>query len=602
MLLIIAFLYSHHKTMNSFFKTMLASLLGFFIGTILIFGIFMLIVVGLVSSASDKPDVKSNTVLELKLNGEVPERLQENPFEGFGGGTDELTPSVGLNKIIAGLKHAAKDKNIKGIILRSDLYAGGLGTAEEIRNQIIDFRKSGKFVYSYSEVLTDGGYLIASACDKVYLNPKGMMEFNGFSGSVMFYKGMLDKLGVQMEVFKAGKYKGAVEPFIQTSLSEPNRQQIKVYVDESFGYHIKSICKSRNIDSQNLADIANKFLARTASKALEYKLVDGLKYQDEVEEEIKTKIGLKADDKFKTLAFGSYVQSDMEGEFSPDKIAIIYANGEINMGKNESSDGIGSESLAATIKKARLDKTVKAVVLRVNSPGGSSNASDIIAREVDICRKVKPVIISFGNVAASGGYYIACLGDSIFAYPNSITGSIGVFAMVPNTSKLYRDHLGLSYETVPTGEFSAGWRPDQPLSEGMRNYFQEMVNEIYGDFIGIVARGRKLDTAAVAALAQGHVYTATHAKTLGLIDGFGGIDRAIQSAAWKAKLKKYRVVEMPVLKSAFEQLFGKESMANAQKSALKAEFGTFYETAQRLQKAATFSGIQMRMPWEIKVD
>jgi protease IV len=418
----------------------------------------------------------------------------------------------------------------------------------------------------------------------------------------MFYKGLMDKMGVQMEVFKAGKYKGAVEPFIQTSLSEPNREQIKTYVSESFGQSIKSIAKSRGIDSQTLADIANKFLARNAKKALEYKLVDGLKYQDEVEDEVKLKIGLKADDKFKAMAFGSYVQTDMDDEYSSDKIAVIYANGEINMGKNESGDGIGSESLAATIKKARLDKNIKAIVLRVNSPGGSSNASDIIAREIEVCRKVKPVIVSFGNVAASGGYYIACLGDSIFAYPNSITGSIGVFAMVPNTQKLYKEHLGLTYETVPTGEFSEGWRPDQPLSNGMRSYFQEMVNDIYGDFIGIVAKGRKLDTAAVAALAQGHVYTGVHAKTLGLIDGFGGIERALQSAAWKAKLKTYRVVEMPTLKNPFEMLFGKETMASVQENMMKEQFGTFYESAKRMKNVSTFTGAQMRMPWEIRVD
>lgn len=580
---------------------MFASLVGFILGLFLIFGFFAIIIGSVVNSASDKPDVKDNTVLELRLNGAVPERLEENPFEGFTANNDAV-PMVGLNKVIRGLKFAAKDPKIKGILLRTDLYAGGLGTAEEIRNQIIDFRKSGKFVIAYAEVLTDGGYFIASACDKIYLNPKGILEFNGFAGQVMFYKGLLDKLGVEMQVFRAGKYKSAVEPFIQNNLSEANRQQIKEYVGESFGHYIAAIAKSRNIDSGKLSEIANLFLARTAAKAVEYKLVDGLKYQDELEAELKSRIGQKDDKKLNSLAFGNYVKGDMADEYQKDKIAVIYANGEINMGKNQSSDGIGSESLAATIKKARLDKDVKAVVLRVNSPGGSSNASDIIAREIEVCRKVKPVIISFGNVAASGGYYIACLGDSIFAYPETVTGSIGVFAMVPNTSKMYREHLGLSYETVPTGEFAAGWRPDQPLSEGMKSYFQEMVDEIYHDFVGIVAKGRKLDTAAVANLAQGHVYTAMHARQLGLVDGFGGLQRAIQSAAWKAKISKYRVVEWPELKSPYEQLFGDKNAEVLTKTALKNELGDWYSVFSDIKRVSGAKGIQMRMPWDIKVD
>jgi protease-4 len=587
----------------NFLKSILSSIIGFIIGLGLVMLLSFFIISGLVSSMSKKPDVKANTVLELRLNGSVPERLAEGSFPNFGQGQSEnMSPAVGLDKIIVGLDHAAKDKNIKGIILRTDLYTGGLATADEIRNKIIAFRKSGKFVYAYSEVLTDGGYFIASACDKVYLNPKGFLEFNGFSGKVAFYKGLLDKAGVQFEVFKAGKYKGAVEPYIQTSLSEPNREQIRAYVNQLFGYHIKSIGASRNIDSGELAAIANGFLARTAAKALEYKLVDGLKYEDEVEAEIRQKIGLKADDKFKPMAFASYVKSDLDTKYSSDKIAVIYATGEIGMGKDESGEGIGSETLAATIKKARLDKKIKAVVLRVNSPGGSSNASDIIAREIELCKKAKPVIVSFGDVAASGGYYIACGGDSIFANRNSVTGSIGVFALVPNTSKLYKEHLGLAYETVPTGEFAAGWRPDEALSPGMRQYFQDMVDEVYGDFIGIVAKGRKMDTTTVAGLAEGHVYTAMAAKDLGLIDQYGGLQRAIQSAAWKAKLKEYRIVSLPALKTPFEMFFGPEGEEEMRSKIMKAELGEFYLPLQNLKKIRSRSGLQMLMPWEVTVE
>lgn len=587
--------------MKSFFKTLLASILGFIIGMILLIFIFAAVISSV--AKSDKISVKENTVLELNLNGEIPERNpEENPFAGLQDIQGiKMNITLGLRGIMDGLENAANDPKIKGVYLRTDLYSGGLATAEEIRNQIIKFRKSGKFVVSYSEVLTETGYFIASACDKVYLNPKGMVEFNGFSGKVTFFKGLLDKMGIEMEVFKAGKYKGAVEPFVQTSLSEPNREQIRTYVFELFGHHIKSISQSRNIDSAVLAGIANNFLARTAKKALEYKLIDGLKYEDEVEDEIRGRLKLKAEEKFKPLAFEKYLKNSGEQKYHADKIAIIYGVGEINLGKDETGESIGSETVAAAIKKARLNKKVKAVVFRINSPGGSSNASDIIAREIELCRKVKPVIVSFGNVAASGGYYIACLGDSIFAYPNSITGSIGVFALVPNTSTIYKKHLGLTYETVPTGEFAEIWRPDQGLSAGMRQYFQEMVGEVYIDFISVVSKGRKLDTSSVAAIAEGHVYTAMAAKKLGLIDAYGGIQRAVQSAAWKAGIKDYMIVEYPLMKSPFELLFGDKTAENMTKEVLKTHLGELYAPFEKARKYKDLKGTLMLMPWEISI-
>lgn len=586
--------------MRNFLKTLFASMFGFLLGLALL----VLIVVAIISGAasSGNVNVEEHTVLELKLNGEIPERdPSDNPFAGFTGPAGvELSGNVGLNGIIKGLQRAAADERIKGILIRPDLYAGGLATAEEIHNQILKFRKSGKFAYAYGEAYTDGGYYIASACDMVFLNPKGVIEFNGFSGRVTFFKGLLDKAGVEFEVFKAGKFKGAVEPFVQQSLSEPNREQIREYVNQLFGYHVSGIAKNRKSDSGTMAGIANGFLARNAKTALQYNLVDGLKYEDEVEALIRGKAGIKEDRKFKTLAFSNYLKSKFKEKYYSDKIAVIYGLGDINPGKNENGDGIGSETMAAAIRKARLDKNIKAVVFRVNSPGGSSNASDIIAREIELCRKVKPVIVSFGDVAASGGYYISCMADSIFAYPNSVTGSIGVFALIPNTSKLYKQHLGLTYETVPTGEFAAGWRPDEPMTDGMKTYVQETVNDIYGDFVGIVSRGRKIDSGRVLELAEGRVYTAMKAKELGLIDGFGGIDRALSSAAAKAGIKEYRIVEYPAQKTAFELLFGDPS-TDAMTDFLKTNFGTAYESAVMLKNLQNMQGPQMLMPWSIQI-
>lgn len=575
-------------------------MLGFFIGMVLIFVFFAAVIGGIAGSMDEKPEIKKNTILELTLSGDIPDRAADDPLSDFALADESLT-SVGLNAILFGLDKAAKDEKIKGVYLRTDLFAGSMGTAEEIRQKILEFRKSGKFVVAYGELFSDAGYYIASACDKIYLNPKGILEFNGYAGQTALYKGLLDKIGLEVEVFKAGKYKSAVEPFIQNKMSDANREQVRDYVFSLFGYCMGNIAKSRNLDSATVAETANQFKARNAQLALQYKLIDGLKYEDEVETELIKLSQGQSGKKLNKYAFDQYAKGSWNSGEGDDKIAVIYASGEINMGSNESGDGIGSTSLAATLKKARLDSNIKAVVLRVNSPGGSSNASDIIAREIELLKKTKPVIASFGGVAASGGYYIACLADSIFAQPTSITGSIGVFAMVPNTSKMYKDKLGLSYETVPTGDFAVTWRPDEPLSEGMRSYFQGMVNDIYNDFTGIVAKGRHMDTGRVKQLAEGHVYTGIYAKNLNLTDAYGGIQRAISSAAAKAKLKKYRVVSMPKQKSTLELLFGKANATDLKEEWMKKELGTFHLPYTELKRVMNSRGIFMRMPFDITI-
>lgn len=587
---------------TGFWKIVFASLTGFIFGLLIIFLFFVSVIISAINEGKNKGKIGNNTVLELKLNGVVQDRGIASPFSEFGG-DDENMATISMNGILNGLEAAKTDKKVKGILIRADLYAGGMGTAEEIRNKILDFRKSGKFAIAYSEVLTDAGYYISSACDKVYLNPKGMVEFNGFAAQLAMYKGMFDKLGLEFEVFKAGKYKGAVEPFTQTSISEPNRQQLKDYITDLFGHYISEIAKSRNLDSGSLANVANQFLARNAKKALENKLVDGLMYEDELETELKKRCGTKETEKLSKAGFSSYYNyvSDKGMGSNSNKIAVIFASGDIVQGKDETGEQTASETIAAAIRKARNEKHIKGVVLRVNSPGGSSFASDVIAREIELCKKVKPVIVSFGNVAASGGYYISSLADTIFAQPSTITGSIGVFALIPNTSSMFKNKLGMNWETVETGEYSVAWRPDQPLTPNMRNYFQEMVQEIYGDFVGIVAKGRKMDTASVNALAQGHVYTGIRAQKLGLTDKWGGLERAIQSAAWKAGIKEYDVVNYPKLKTPLEMFFGKTNAEEISNQMLKAQAGEFYPVLQDARKAMKVSGMQMRMPWEINV-
>lgn len=583
-----------------FLKNLLASILGFFIGMVLFIVFFAIIIGGIVSVIEEKPEIKKNTVLQLTLTGDIPDRATDDPLADIALANEDLS-SVGLNAILFGLDKAARDEKIKGVYLRTDLYAGSMGTAEEIRQKILEFRKTGKFVVAYSEIFSDAGYYIASACDKVYLNTKGILEFNGYAGQTALYKGLLDKAGLEVEVFKAGKYKSAVEPFIQNKMSDANREQVRDYVFSLFGYCMKNIGISRGIDSSVVANIANQFKASNASLALQYKLIDGLKYEDEVESELIMLSQGKDGKKLNKSDFGQYAKGSWNTGEGDDKIAIIYASGEINMGSNESGNGIGSTSLAATLKKARLDSHIKAVVLRVNSPGGSSHASDIIAREIELLRKAKPVIASFGGVAASGGYYIACLADSIFTQPTSITGSIGVFAMIPNTSKMYKEKLGLSYETVPTGDYAVTWRPDEPLSEGMRRYFQGMVNDIYNDFTGLVARGRHMDIESLKQIAEGHVYTGIYARNLNLTDAYGGIQRAITSAASTAKLKKYRVVSMPKQKSTLELLFGKAGTVDVKEKWIKEELGALHLPYAEIKRIMDSRGVFMRMPYDLKI-
>lgn len=580
----------------SWFKVFLASLFGFFIGMGLLVGIFFLVIFGLGRSGKKELSVKDNSVLELRLGVDVPDRAAKN---GFMFGNDDQMQNIGLDDILNGIDEAIEDKKIKGIALHTDYYSGGLATAEEIRNKLMAFKKAGKFIYAYGEVYTEQGYYIASVADKIYLNPKGMMDFNGFAAQIMMYKGMFDKLGVKFEVFRAGKYKSAVEPYVNDKLSEPNKEQINRYITSIFGHHLKQISIARGIDSGVLADIAANYKARSAEASKQLKIVDETAYQDQFEEGIRKKLGLKEKDKTNLVSFAKYAaRAEREGS-GKDKIAVIYCNGTINVGKDESGEGIGSESLAATIKKARLDNKIKAIVLRVNSPGGSALASDIIAREVELARKVKPVVVSIGNVAASGGYYISCMADSIFAQPNSITGSIGVFALITNISELYNNKMGLGYETITTGKFADMGRPDRPLTDDQRQLLQDVVNNIYSDFLQVVGKGRHMDTSKVSELAQGHVYTAVDAKSLGLVDGFGGLDRAILAAARKAKLTKYRLVSMPRIKEPFEQFFGSKDAKESIKTAFKEEFGEAFSIYQQMKDIKNLSGIQMRMPFTL---
>jgi protease-4 len=588
--------------MKTFVKYLITLLGGFALGIISIALVFGFLVSGLSSKigSNENAALTETSILNLTIVGDVQERTPNNPLNELLSAGGESEPSIGLNDIINGLKKAESDNNVKGVYLDCGGYAGGMATAEEIRNAILNFRKSGKPVVAYSGLFSEMGYYIASACDKIICNPKGMLEIDGISSKFVMYKGLFDKLGVDFQVFRVGKFKSAVEPFIQNKMSEENRFQVTQYITSLYKYQIEQVANSRKLPMDSLWAIAMDAKAQMPKDALALRLIDAMKYETEAKSDLAKSCKLNPE-KANWYAFGKYAKDADPYEYSENKIAVIYAVGDILPGKQNPEEQIGSTSFIKTLHKAQNDPDIKAIVIRINSPGGSAYASDEMAHEIIACKKVKPVIVSFGDVSASGGYYMGCVADSIFALPNTITGSIGVFALLPNTQQLFGEKLGLNYETVDLGSVSAGWRPDRELNEKEKAMMQNMINSIYDDFITTVAMGRKLSKERVAELAEGRVYSAVDAKAVGLIDDFGGLNRAIVSAARKSKTKEYRVVSFPEQQDWFSQLFNQEEIAKTQWSAAAKSSGLPIETIKEAQKIQYLQGPQYLLPWSVKM-
>ncbi|HEY9197581.1 MAG TPA: signal peptide peptidase SppA, partial [Mucilaginibacter sp.] len=498
--------------MKQFFEFVLATIVGVVVSAIIIAVIFAVIIVGIVSSAgSDKTaDVEPNSVLHMAFTTPIVERTPNNPFAGLSFLGLNSEKSIGLNDILANIKKAKTDGNIKGIFLDESYMTSGQATTEEIRNALIDFKKSGKFVVAYSEIYTQGFYYLASVADKVYLNPKGLFEFNGFSQQVTFLKGALDKLGIEAQIIKVGTYKSAVEPLVLTKMSDPNRLQVTSYLGSLYNHFLTGISKSRGINKDSLFSYANNGRIQFPEDALRLKLVDGLKYKDEILDDLKSRTGISKSSNLVSVELDDYTKSKADENnddeaASKNRIAIVYANGEISGGEGD-DNSIGSERISKAIRKVRLDNKVKAVVLRVNSPGGSSLASDVIWREVALTKKVKPIIVSMGDYAASGGYYISCAADSIIAQPNTITGSIGIFAILPNMQKLFNDKLGVTFDGVKTGKYADLGDVSRPLSAEERAILQNNVNHGYDEFTKAVAEGRGKTQAYINSIGQGRVW------------------------------------------------------------------------------------------------
>jgi len=584
--------------MREFFKYLFASMLGFFLSIIVIFFICFVIIAAAISSIDDDKmvTVGTNSVLFLNLDQAVTERTPKNPFGNLPIVGGEEKDGIGLNDLLKSIQRAKTDDNIKCIYMNVSSPNAGFATMREVRNALIDFKKSHKKILAYSEVYTQGAYYLASAADKVYLNPEGALEFKGFSSELTFFKGTLEKVGVEMQVIRVGNYKSAVEPYILDKMSDYNRKQVTAYVGGLYNTFLTDIAQTRDIQKDSLYSIADNYKIRAPKDALNFKMIDGLKYKDEVLEELKALSGKTKKQNISSVSINDYAKNNSSTGTGKDKVAIIYANGEITGGEG-SDNQIGSERISRAIRKARLDDDIKAIVLRVNSPGGSALASDVIWREIVLTKKEKPVIASFGDVAASGGYYIGCAADSIFVQPNTITGSIGVFGIIPNFQNLMTNKLGITFDGVKTGKYADIMATNRPMTEGERFIIQNELNRIYSGFVSRVADGRKKSKAYIDSIGGGHVWIGTDAVQIGLADRIGSFNDAIKSAAKKAKLKEYKVVEYPDVIDPLKSLL-EESTDKIKTYYTKQELGDNYMLYQQMKKVMASSGIQARMPFE----
>lgn len=588
--------------MKEFFKFVFASMIGVILSFFAVFILFIIFISVMVASAGSdgKVEVSANSVMHISLDYPISERSDKNPFTDFNFMGFESKKTLGLKEILSGIEAAKSDDNIKGIYLDASSVSAGFATIEEIRNAMIDFRKSGKFIIAYSEVYTQGAYYLATAADKIYLNPEGMLDFRGLSSESLFFKGALDKMGIEAQIIKVGTYKSAVEPFILEKMSEPNREQVTSFLGSMYDHFLSKISESRKIPKATLFTIADNAKVRDPKDAVALKMVDGLLYKDQVLDNLKSRTGIDKKKDVKSVSIEDYAADESkDSSTSSNKIAVIYANGEIISGEGN-DETMGSERISRAIRKARTDDKVKAVVLRVNSPGGSALASDVMWREVVLTKKVKPVIVSMGDVAASGGYYIACAADSIFAQPNTITGSIGVFGIIPNMQKFFNDKLGITFDGVKTGRYADLGDVSRPLTEGERLIIQQEVNKIYNTFTKKVADGRKKSQAYVDSIGQGRVWSGTEALKNGLVDRLGDIDDAIASAAKKAKLKDYKIVSYPTQVDPFKSLFS-NSADKVRLYFVQKELGDNFTYYEQLKSALKVSGVQARMPYNITV-
>ncbi len=589
--------------MKQFFGAFFGSIIGIIVAGALAILLLVVAVKSTINEAFKDEEagnslVKSNSVLKLTLDGRITERSKENPLEDLvPAGPFLESSSNGLNDLTEKIKNAKGDSKVSGIYLCFKNFQSGFATLEELRNALLDFKSSGKFIYSYAEAYDQKDYYLASTANKIFLNPQGTVEWKGLSTTLMFFKHSFEKLDLDVQIFRHGKFKSAIEPFMLDKMSEANRMQAETFLSSMWSQMITGIAKERNLKVEDLNAMANNLSLRFPEDALKG-MVDQLSYEDEVVSAIKKKIGVAEKDKFKFVDFNKY-EAKNSVALKSGRIAVIYANGSIGEGEG-SDDEIGSDRLARTIREARLDDKIKAIVLRVNSPGGSALASDVIWREMLLARKEKPTVVSMSDLAASGGYYISCAAERIFAQPNTLTGSIGVFGVIPNFKKMLESKLGITLDTVNTNKYS-DMGALRPLSATENNFIQASIEKVYATFISRVADGRHLTLMQVDSIGQGRVWAGSDALKIGLVDELGGLNDAIAYAAKKAKIKEYRIQEMPKQKSPFDGLLGKKE-AEFESRLLQNKLGPLYNYFTQIQELSKMKGVQARLPYVIEIN
>ncbi|GGF19103.1 signal peptide peptidase SppA [Hymenobacter cavernae] len=586
--------------MRQFFKYVLATIVG-----LVLFGVIGLVVlIGLAYSASRSEKdvaVATNSVLELKLDKPISER--ENPGSLAAYITGNNAESTGLDQLKEAIRRAKTDDDIEGVFLNVELVQAGMASLEEVRDALIDFKKSGKFVVAYNDIASEKSYYLASVANRIYLNPQGTLEFNGLSSETYYYKNLFEKAGIEPYIFRVGSFKSAVEPYFRESMSDSARLQTTSFLNSLNNFMLGHVATARGISPSRIKVISDSMLVHNADDAKQLGLVTDLGYYDQALDYMKGKVGVAKDKKLSMISLDRYTKSEDEDDSaSGNRIAVVYAEGDIVTGKG-GDDNIGSTRFAEAIRKARLDDKVKAVVLRVNSPGGSSLASDIIYREVVLTKKVKPIICSMSDVAASGGYFIAMACDTIVAHPNTITGSIGVFGVLPNIQPLLRDKLGVTTDRVTTGKFSDLPTITRPLTEFEKRQLQREVDRIYADFTTKAAQGRHMPVERLRRLASGRVWSGEEAKARGLVDVLGSFDDAMRIAARRANLKAddYNVQYLPRQDTnpflALFNSFGEEARLRM----IKQEMGPMYPMYEQYKKLTQMQGVQARLPFELSI-
>ena len=578
--------------MKQFLKFTLATIVGVIVASLLGTLIFFGIIGAIAGSAEKVTELKSNSIYQLDLNGSLVDRSEDDPFsaalaEAFGQAEQKV---IGLDDVLANIEKAKSNDNVKGIYLKGGTLYGGFASIKEIRDALIDFKKTGKFIVAYADNYMQSNYYLATVADKILINPQGMLELKGLAADLVFYKNTLDKIGVEMQVVKVGTFKSAVEPYITTKMSDANREQVTVYMNSIWKTMLNQISESRKISVDTLNAYADQMMMfQPTEKSKQYSLVDSLVFADEVDSILTSYVS-----DYKLVKHTAMNNLPTNKKFEKSKVAVIYAVGAIDGGSNE---GIISDKLVETINDVAKDDAVKSVVFRVSSPGGSAYGSEQIWRALSKLKAKKPLIVSMGDYAASGGYYISCMADVILAQPNTITGSIGIFGLIPNIAGL-NNKIGLTYDGVKTNKLSDGISVNRPFRPEERDLMQNYVNRGYELFVKRCADGRKKTPDQIKAIAEGRVWTGEDALKIGLVDKIGGIDEAIQIAVDKAKLTAYNVKEYPV-KEDFATKLMKSFGEDMETRFIKAQLGEQYKLFREIKNIEKINGIQARLPYEL---